>query len=125
MPLLLKLNHLPRVDVDAEQFQKVLTNLLLNAKDAIGPEGHIVLETSTRPGWVEISVQDDGCGMSPEFINRSLFRPFQSTKKKGIGIGMYHSRIIVEAHRGKIEVESGQDQGSTFRVILPMKGENL
>lgn len=116
---------IPRVDVDQEQLQKVITNLVLNAKDAIGAEGRILIETSTIPGWVQFSVQDNGCGMSPEFLRNSLFKPFQSTKKKGIGIGMYHSRVIIEAHRGKIEVESEQGKGSTFRVILPMKGDNL
>jgi len=56
-------------------------------------------------------------------LNHSLFRPFQTTKKKGIGIGMFHSKMIVEAHRGKIEVQSEPGKGSTFRVLLPLKGE--
>jgi signal transduction histidine kinase len=58
--------------------------------------------------------------MSPAFLRASLFRPFQTTKKKGLGIGMFQSKMIVEAHRGKIRVESEPGAGTTFRVMLPL-----
>ena len=58
--------------------------------------------------------------MSPEFVQNSLFRPFQTTKKNGIGIGMFHCKMIVEAHRGRIEVESQPGKGSAFRILLPL-----
>jgi hypothetical protein len=58
--------------------------------------------------------------MSPGFVKTSLFRPFQSTKKKGLGIGMFQCKMIVEAHRGKIQVESEPGAGTTFRVMLPV-----
>jgi signal transduction histidine kinase len=58
--------------------------------------------------------------MSPAFLKGSLFRPFQTTKKKGLGIGMFQSKMIVEAHRGKIRVESEPGAGTTFRVMLPL-----
>jgi signal transduction histidine kinase len=57
--------------------------------------------------------------MSPEFVSRSLFKAFKTTKKKGLGIGLFHCKKIVEAHGGKIEVESEEGKGSTFRVVLP------
>jgi signal transduction histidine kinase len=57
--------------------------------------------------------------MTPDFIEHSLFRPFQTTKKKGFGIGMFQSRMIVETHRGKIQVHSDPGKGTTFRVLLP------
>ena len=69
---------------------------------------------------VGFTVKDNGCGMSEEFIENSLFRPFQTTKKKGLGIGLFHCKLIVEAHRGKIEVNSAEGQGTEFRVILPV-----
>jgi signal transduction histidine kinase len=67
-----------------------------------------------------VEIEDTGCGMTPEFMARSLFKPFQTSKKNGLGIGMFHSKMIVEAHRGRIEVESAPGRGTTFRVLLPL-----
>ena len=110
---------LPRIRFDTEQFQKVLVNLLLNAREATADGGHIKVETVSRDKWVECSVTDNGCGISPEFIKNSLFRPFRTTKNQGMGIGLYHSKAIIEAHDGKIEVESEEGRGTVFRVLLP------
>jgi putative PEP-CTERM system histidine kinase len=118
--LVKELRPLPKVRLDPAQIQKVLTNLVLNAREALGPGGIIRVETSQRNGWVVLGVSDNGCGMSADFIQRSLFRPFQTTKKKGIGIGMFHSKMIIEAHRGRIEVESEPGKGTAFRVLLPI-----
>jgi signal transduction histidine kinase len=52
-------------------------------------------------------------------MERSLFHPFQTTKSQGLGIGLFHSKMIVEAHHGRIEVESEEGKGSTFKVFLP------
>ena len=68
-----------------------------------------------------LSVADNGCGMSEEFLKQSLFRPFRTTKKGGTGIGMFHCKMIIEAHGGKIEVESEVGKGSAFRVMLPLQ----
>lgn len=114
------LQPVPRIFGDPEQLQKVLENLLLNAKEALGDRGAICIETSQHAGWVILAVRDTGCGMSPNFIAQALFRPFQTTKSQGMGIGLFHSRTIVEAHDGRIEVESVEGQGSTFRVLLPV-----
>jgi len=119
-PFVKNLSSLPRIPLDPAQMQKVVTNLVINAKEAAAPHGEIKVETSRRNGWVILSVADQGCGMSSEFIRRSLFRPFQSTKKRGLGIGMFHSKMIVDAHRGRIEVESEKGKGTTFRVWLPV-----
>jgi signal transduction histidine kinase len=81
------------------------------------------VETVQSDGWAILSVADNGCGMSPAFLKASLFRPFQTTKKKGLGIGMFQSKMIIEAHRGKIQVESEPGTGTTFRVMLPLKPE--
>ena len=72
-------------------------------------------------GWASLVVRDTGCGMSGEFIETRLFRPFQTTKPKGMGIGLYHCKTIVEAHGGRIEVESKEGKGSAFKVFLPGK----
>jgi putative PEP-CTERM system histidine kinase len=115
-----ELRPIPALKADPAQLQKVVTNLLLNAREAVGNQGRITVETSRSNGWIVLGVADTGCGMSGEFINRSLFRPFQSTKKDGLGIGMFHCKMIVEAHRGKIEVESEVGKGTAFRVFLPV-----
>lgn len=115
-----ELAPLPRVKIDPGQIGKVLTNLVLNAKEATGNHGQIRVETGRRNGWAMLSVGDTGCGMAPEFVRNRLFRPFQTTKQKGIGIGMFHCKMIVEAHRGRIEVESEPGKGTAFRVLLPI-----
>lgn len=115
-----RLRPLPRLSVDPEQFPKVLTNLLLNAREAVPAEGRIRVETSRRNGYAVVSVEDNGKGMSAEFLSRRLFRPFQTTKPKGLGIGLFQSRMIVEAHAGMMEVESQPGKGTTFTVLLPL-----
>jgi putative PEP-CTERM system histidine kinase len=110
----------PKLKIDRDHFGSVITNLLLNARDAIRPSGEVRVGTSQSNGWAVLSVTDNGCGMSPAFLRDSLFRPFQTTKKKGLGIGMFQSKIIVEAHRGKIQVESEPGAGTTIRVMLPL-----
>ena len=111
----------PRLLLDQEQIFKVVTNLVLNATEAVSEGGQIVVETSQSDGWAVLTVSDNGCGMDPEFLRRALFRPFQTTKKNGFGIGMFQSKMIVEAHGGRIEVESELKKGTTFRVLLPVK----
>jgi len=96
----------------------VVKELIENSLDA----GSTQISVESRGGGVAlVQVADNGCGMSPEFLARSLFKPFQTTKQKGLGIGMYHTKTIVEAHQGRIEVESEPGKGTTFRVLLPQQ----
>jgi putative PEP-CTERM system histidine kinase len=118
--LVKELQPLPKVIVDREQLQNVVTNLLLNAREAVGMQGRIRVETSRSEGRAVLLVADNGCGMSPDFVRDSLFRPFQTTKKKGLGIGMFQSKMIVEAHRGNIQVESEPGKGTKFGIFLPL-----
>jgi signal transduction histidine kinase len=115
-----KLDSLPRIVADPEQLRSVITNLLLNAREAIGAQGRITIETKKLDGWVTLSVSDNGCGMSPEFLKNSLFRPFHTTKKEGLGIGMFQAKMIVEAHNGNIRVKSEPGSGTTFQLMLPL-----
>ncbi len=118
--LVKELRPLPKIFIDSDQILKVVTNLVLNAKEAVRQKGAVRVETSQLNGWGVLTVSDDGCGMPPEFLSRSLFRPFQTTKKGGFGIGMFQSKMIVEAHGGRIEVASEQNKGTTFKVFLPV-----
>jgi putative PEP-CTERM system histidine kinase len=115
-----KLTPLPRLMGDRDQLQSVIQNLLLNAREAGNGEGRIEIATTRKDDAAILTIADNGCGMSEEFLRHSLFRPFHSTKKKGIGIGMFQARAIVHAHRGSIRVESEPQKGSTFRVLLPI-----
>lgn len=114
------IHPLPKILLDQEQMQKVVTNLLFNAREAVASAGEVRIETSQNNGWAVLSVSDNGCGMNPEFLNHSLFRPFQTTKKNGLGIGLFQTKMIVEAHKGRIQVESQPGKGTTFRIILPI-----
>jgi len=118
------LRPLPKILLDPEQMLKVVTNLVLNARDAVSSAGEIRIETAQSNGWVILTVSDNGCGMAPEFLSRSLFRPFQTTKKNGLGIGLFQSKMIVEAHKGRVQVESQPGKGTTFRIILPLLKQN-
>ncbi|MFO1487468.1 MAG: XrtA/PEP-CTERM system histidine kinase PrsK [Verrucomicrobiota bacterium] len=115
-----ELRPLPRLPLDADQIQNVVINLVLNAHEAIARRGKIGVQTAEQNGWVVLTVADDGCGMTEDYMRHSLFRPFQTTKKGGTGIGMFQCKMVIEAHRGRIEVESQPGKGSTFSVLLPL-----
>ncbi|HZD41939.1 MAG TPA: XrtA/PEP-CTERM system histidine kinase PrsK, partial [Terriglobales bacterium] len=110
----------PKVKLDRDQFGSVISNLVLNARDAVGPGGEVKIETTQDDEWAIVSVADNGCGMTPAFVKSSLFRPFQTTKKKGLGIGMFQSKVIIEAHRGRLLVQSEPAVGTIFRIMLPL-----
>jgi signal transduction histidine kinase len=112
------------VTLDRDQFGSVINNLLLNARDAVGAEGEVTIQTARDDEWAVVSVADNGCGMTPEFVRSALFRPFQTTKKKGLGIGMFQSKLIVEAHHGRILVKSEPRVGTTFRIMLPLNHQS-
>jgi len=112
---------LPALRCDAEKIHSVILNLLLNAVEAVGESGRILVETRTaEPGegrTVILSVTDNGGGMAEGELPR-IFHPFYSTKAGGSGLGLAIASNLVSAHGGKIEVESGVGQGATFTVTL-------
>jgi len=122
----LKQQHarLSAVAGDADMLQGVFENLYDNAVQAMQGQGEICIETRVLDldeGYAEVRVSDEGCGMSDEFISQRLFRLFATSKSNGLGVGLYLSRRIVEAHGGTITAESGgARKGSTFIVRLPL-----
>ena len=118
-----QLGRVPRVRADMEEIYKVVHNLLLNAYEALDGNGRIKVSTQVNGGQVVFSISDNGPGMSREFMEDSLFQPFKTTKKKGLGIGLYQCKTIVEAHDGRIEVESKPGVGTTFSLYLPVRHE--
>ena len=119
------LNADQSVFIDLLMIRTVITNLILNARDATGPKGSIAIKTYVKNAHTILEVQDNGCGMGFEFIQNSLFMPFKTTKKNGIGIGLFHCKMIIDAHDGRIEVESKPDHGTVFRVYFPMQKSNI
>jgi len=105
-------------EADPAELQRVLLNLVLNAYDAGGGRGPVRLATGLL-GRPFIQVSDQGCGMSEEFMRTRLFRPFETTRKNGLGIGLYQCRALVEGMGGRIEVMSEEGRGTTFTVWLP------
>ena len=124
---------LPQIRGDSTQLEQVFLNLIANAKDAMEAAGRkrdLTIRTSLirHSGWndIEISFEDTGSGIAEE--NREkIFEPFFSTKEvgKGTGLGLSICYGIIEAHGGRIEVESRVQEGTTFRVILPVLGSHL
>ncbi|MGA1871750.1 MAG: XrtA/PEP-CTERM system histidine kinase PrsK [bacterium] len=114
------LRQVPKILCDREQIEKVIMNLLINALEAIDNNGFVKIRSEAQDKKIILSVSDNGSGMSTQFMEKSLFTPFKSTKKKGLGIGLFQCKSIVEAHQGKIEVESKEGVGSTFRILMPL-----
>ena len=106
--------------VDGERIEKVMENLVLNAVEAMtNQRGKLTVTAGQEePGKVFFSVADTGPGMSPEFLQQRLFRPFATTKARGVGLGLYTCREVVKANKGVIEVDSKLGSGTTFRVVL-------
>lgn len=111
--------QLTATPVDATQLQQVLVNLVKNASQAMTTGGTLTLQTGENNDSVWVSVSDTGGGIPQEQLNR-IFEPFYTTKKKGSGLGLMIVQRIVRAHSGRIELESNEGKGTTFRIWLPL-----
>lgn len=107
---------------EAAALNQALTNLLLNARDAMNGRGGIDITVSDTPSalqdYVQISVRDEGAGMSPAVAER-IFEPLFTTKPRGLGLGLAIVHQVVSAHRGLVRVESAEGRGTTFHLFLP------
>lgn len=103
------------VRCDENEIQKVILNLLVNAIESSSPQSPVHVEVGFS-GAPYVKVSDSGCGMSSRYIRSELFKPFRTTKKLGLGIGLYQCRQIVSAHGGRIDVSSIEGSGSVFTV---------
>jgi signal transduction histidine kinase len=122
----------PELLADPHQLRQLFSNLLANAFEALGGEGHIDIRAWLIPGEEEpvgaadpqppqivVEVRDSGPGIAPEDMER-IFSPFFSTKPQGTGLGLAIVRNVVDAHDGRIDATSAMGRGTTFRVTLPV-----
>jgi signal transduction histidine kinase len=132
----LSLNHLPHITVIKSLRKLTLVNchenllkaaffnIIKNAMEVMPNSGKLWISTRsvgprTKAPFIQIQIRDTGVGMLSCFIECKLFEPFQTTKEKGLGLGLYHSREIIEQHGGSIGVNSELNQGTTFTITLP------
>ena len=112
-----------RLSLDAPRFMRVIVNLLSNALKFTPPGGSVVVDCARRADSVEIAVADTGPGVPSELhdVIFERFRQGPDAAARGLGLGLYIARAIVEAHGGRIWVESRQGTGATFRIRLPIR----
>ncbi|MGC4004618.1 MAG: HAMP domain-containing sensor histidine kinase [Pirellulales bacterium] len=123
-----QLSHAPPASAIGNQIQQVLINLLVNARQAMPDGGQLTIKLShdDASNTVDLQIRDTGSGMSQETMKR-IFDPYFSTKsgpdasgKGGTGLGLSACRSIIEAHRGRIRVESAPGKGTAFTIKLPV-----
>ncbi|MEQ1902745.1 MAG: ATP-binding protein, partial [Pirellulaceae bacterium] len=124
----LEIDEVPKVPVVANQIQQVLLNLLTNARQAMPTGGRLLIRLShdAVARTVDLFVRDFGTGIPPEKLSK-IFDPYFTTKsgpdetgKGGTGLGLSACRTIIQAHQGKIRVESTVGKGTAFTIKLPL-----
>ncbi|WP_394488668.1 XrtA/PEP-CTERM system histidine kinase PrsK [Roseateles sp. BYS96W] len=104
----------------AERVERVLGHVVQNAFDATPVAGRVRLVLDAEGSQARVRVEDSGCGMSEDFIQNRLFKPFQTTKAAGMGIGAHESYQYIQELGGKISVQSELNRGTTVTLLLPL-----
>ena len=112
-------DKLPLLDIDPVQIESVLVNIILNAFQAMGEKGSLVINVSEMGNYVNMVIKDSGKGIKDEDKKR-LFEPFFSTKARGTGLGLAAAKIIIERHGGSISIDSKPEQGASVAINLPI-----
>lgn len=115
---------LPNVMIDVNQIGQVFINLIDNACQAMEAGGEIQISTKESYGFIEINIEDSGCGISEKSIKK-IFDPLFTTKPKGIGMGLAVCHGIIEKHNGTIDVKSREGIGTNICVKLPLQDKNV
>lgn len=117
----LELSALPQIMGDRRQLERVFTNIIENAAQAMEGRGRLEIKAwAKEDGFIRIEITNSGPGI-PEEIRERIFNPFFTSKDKGIGLGLTIVKEIVELHGGSISVESRLGAGTTFRILLPVE----
>lgn len=123
-PMLKVMDHDLEILANWASLERVIGHLIQNAIEATPKDGQVIIRLIKGQGTAIVEIQDTGHGMSAEFIHERLFKPFESTKTAGMGIGVFESQEYVRELGGQLEVVSSQASGTTFRVILPLYNQN-
>ena len=103
------------------RFERVLGHLVQNAIDATRQSGEVRISVAAEGDNAVVEVSDSGCGMSEAFVRERLFRPFQTTKGNGMGIGAFEVAQYTKDMGGRIEVDSRPGAGTRFKLMLPLQ----
>jgi signal transduction histidine kinase len=114
--------EVPRVWGDPYYLREAIQSVVQNAQEAAAScvAVRTILEKRGARDFAVVEVEDDGSGMPADFVRRRLFRPFQTMKPEGVGLGLYTARRILRHHRGDVEVRSAEGEGTCVRLLLPL-----
>jgi signal transduction histidine kinase len=114
--------EVPAIWGDPYYLREAIQSVVQNAQEAAASSvtARTGLDRRGARVFAMIEVEDDGPGMSSEFVRRRLFKPFQTTKPGGVGLGLYAARRILRHHRGDVEVKSAEGEGTRVRLLLPL-----
>lgn len=113
--------EVPEIWGDPFYLREAIQSVVQNAQEAAA--SLVMVRTGVERGarsLAFVEVEDDGPGLSAEFVRRRMFRPFQTTKSGGVGLGLYTARRILRHHRGDVEVRSAEGKGARVRLLLPL-----
>ncbi|MTI79733.1 MAG: PAS domain-containing protein [Firmicutes bacterium] len=110
--------HVSSISADPGQLTQVILNMLRNAVEAVDPGGHVLLGLSGNDNWINLSIQDNGPGISPQAME-NMFRPFYTTKERGTGLGLPTCQAIIHNHGGRIIADNSPSGGAIFNILLP------
>jgi two-component system, NtrC family, sensor kinase len=121
----ISLGDLPKTLANPQQLQQMFVNLILNASQAIEPDGIITIKTDVKNNYISIEISDSGVGI-PEDVIQDIFNPFFTTHKvgEGVGLGLSVAYRMIESHNGNIDVQSEPGHGTTFTIRLPVVSAN-
>jgi len=110
----------PKIKIDIDKMKRVFANFIKNAVEAMPQGGKLTISSRASSNNVEFMLIDSGVGMTKE-VSEKIWTPFFTTKAKGMGLGLAICRRIIEAHQGKISVESIVGEGTTFTITIPIE----
>lgn len=110
---------LPAFYADPIKLRQAISNLIRNGFEALEGDGEVTLSASADEQWMRIRIADTGCGIPEEYMD-TLFQPFVTHKQDGTGLGLSITKRIIEAHKGKLLIETTPGKGTAFTILLPL-----